>query len=422
MKTNLETGLTEEEVAQKSAAGKVNTTIDDEFKTNRQIVVENTFTYFNLIFLVLTILLLIAGDIRDLTFLPVIILNTIVGIVQEIRAKSVLSKLQVLNQTKLLALRGGKRRQVPIDQLVEGDLVLLKAGDQIPADAKVVDGSVRVNESLLTGESDEIAKEVGDELLSGSFVVSGEVMAQLVKVGSESYIAKLTAEAKAMGGGEESKMTRAINRLIKWVGIIIIPIGLALFAQAYFPNHRSFAESISSMEAAIIGMIPEGLYLLTTVALALAAMRLARNQVMLHDMKSVETLARVNVLCVDKTGTITEPKMGVEKVVPAKNYPENDLEDRLAAYVSNMPVDNITAEALNQKFGQDQPLINAKRIIPFTSVNKYSGAVFAGYTLLLGAPEDPALAAESLPGRICPLPGRRLPGPGLCQVSGRTGR
>ena len=184
MKTNLETGLTEEEVAQKSAAGKVNTTIDDEFKTNRQIIVENTFTYFNLIFLVLTILLLIAGDIRDLTFLPVIILNTIVGIVQEIRAKSVLSKLQVLNQTKLLALRGGKRRQVPIDQLVEGDLVLLKAGDQIPADAKVVDGSVRVNESLLTGESDEIAKEVGDELLSGSFVVSGEVMVQLVKVGN----------------------------------------------------------------------------------------------------------------------------------------------------------------------------------------------------------------------------------------------
>ncbi len=165
----------------------------------------------------------------------------------------------------------------------------MKAGDQIPADAKVVDGGVRVNESLLTGESDEIAKEVGDELLSGSFVVSGEVMAQLVKVGSESYIAKLTAEAKAMGGGEESKMIRAINRLIKWVGIIIIPMGLALFAQAYFLNHRSFAESISSMEAAIIGMIPEGLYLLTTVALALAAMRLARNQVMLHDMKSVET-------------------------------------------------------------------------------------------------------------------------------------
>ena len=387
MKTNLQTGLTEEEVAQKNAAGKVNVAIDDEFKTNRQIIVENTFTYFNLIFLVLTILLLIAGDIRDLTFLPVIILNTIVGIVQEIRAKSVLSKLQVLNQTKLLALRGGKRRQVPIDQLVEGDLVLLKAGDQIPADAKVVDGSVRVNESLLTGESDEIAKEVGDELLSGSFIVSGEVMAQLVKVGSESYIAKLTAEAKAMGGGEESKMIRAINRLIKWVGIIIIPMGVALFAQAYFLNHRSFAESISSMEAAIIGMIPEGLYLLTTVALALAAMRLARNQVMLHDMKSVETLARVNVLCVDKTGTITEPKMAVEKVVPAKNYPGNDLEDRLAAYVSNMPIDNITAEALSQKFGQDQPLVNAKRIIPFTSVNKYSGAVFAGYTLLLGAPE-----------------------------------
>lgn len=386
VKTNLETGLSKAEVDQKIAAGKVNVALDDEFKTNGQIIKENTLTYFNMIFLILTILLLIAGDIRDLTFLPVIILNTIVGIVQEIRAKSVLSKLQVLNQVNVVAIRDKKGVQVPIDQLVEGDLVLLKTGDQIPADAVVAEGSVRVNEALLTGESDEIAKNIGDRLLSGSFIVSGEVTAQLVKVGKESYIAKLTAEAKAMGGGEESKMIRAINRLIKWVGIIIIPLGIALFSQAYFVNKQSFAESISSMEAAIIGMIPEGLYLLTTVALALAAMRLAKNKVMLHDMKSVETLARVNVLCVDKTGTITEPKMAVEKAVPAGNNSAADLEELLTGYVSSMPADNITAEALKEKYGQEGAG-NAKRIIAFTSVNKYSVAVFAGYSLILGAPE-----------------------------------
>lgn len=386
VKTNLETGLSKAELDQKIAAGKVNVALDDEFKTNGQIIKENTLTYFNMIFLVLTILLLIAGDIRDLTFLPVIILNTIVGIVQEIRAKSVLSKLQVLNQVNVVAIRDKKRVQVPIDQLVEGDLVLLKNGDQIPADAVVAEGSARVNEALLTGESDEIAKNIGDRLLSGSFIVSGEVTAQLVKVGKESYIAKLTAEAKAMGGEEESKMIRAINRLIKWVGIIIIPLGIALFSQAYFVNKQSFAESISSMEAAIIGMIPEGLYLLTTVALALAAMRLAKNKVMLHDMKSVETLARVNVLCVDKTGTITEPKMAVEKAVPAGNNSAADLEELLTSYVSSMPADNITAEALKEKYGQEGAG-NAKRIIAFTSVNKYSAAVFAGYSLILGAPE-----------------------------------
>ena len=386
MKTNVETGLTQAEVDQRVAAGKVNVAIDDEFKTNKQIIRENVFTYFNLIFLVLTILLLIAGDIRDLTFLPVIILNTVIGIVQEIRAKSVLSKLSVLNQSEVVAIRGKKRVRVPIDQLVADDLVLLKTGDQIPADAVVVDGEVHVNESLLTGEADEIAKSPGDQLLSGSFIVSGKVLAQLVKVGADSYIAKLTAQAKAMGGGEESAMIRAINRLIKWVGIIIIPLGVALFAQAYFMNHQGFAESISSMEAAIIGMIPEGLYLLTTVALALAAMRLARNQVMLHDMKSVETLARVNVLCVDKTGTITEPKMAVEKAIQSPHYQGRDLEALLTDYAASMPVDNITAEALSQKYGQEGGG-KAKAIIPFTSVNKYSGAVFDGYTLLMGAPE-----------------------------------
>lgn len=384
-KTNLETGLTTAEVEQKIAAGEVNKAVDDQFKTNKQIIRENVFTYFNLIFLVLSILLVVVGAYKDLTFLPVIILNTVIGIVQEIRTKKILSKLNVMNATDIGALRNGKEEQVPIEKLVKGDIVLLKTGDQIPADGQVIKGNIRVNESLLTGESDEITKEVGDELMSGSFVVSGNAYMQLEKVGKESYISKLTIKAKAMGNSEQSEMVRSINKLIKWVGIIIIPLGIALFSMSFFVNKMSLYRSIVSMEAAIIGMIPEGLYLLTTIALALSAVRLARKQVMLHDMKSVETLARVNVLCVDKTGTITEPKMSVEKAVPSKNY-QGDLDKVIGDFAQNMPADNATMKAVHSFFTQNTGQ-KASSILPFTSVNKYSGVVFNDHTLLIGAPE-----------------------------------
>lgn len=384
-KTNLETGLTTAEVEQKIADGEVNQAVDDQFKTNKQIIRENVFTYFNLIFLVLSILLVVVGAYKDLTFLPVIILNTVIGIVQEIRAKKILSKLNVMNATDIGTLRNGKEEQVPIEKLVKGDIVLLKTGDQIPTDGQVVKGSIRVNESLLTGESDEIRKEIGDELMSGSFVVSGSAYMQLEKVGKESYISKLTIKAKAMGSGEQSEMVRSINKLIKWVGIIIIPLGIALFSMSYFVNKMSLYRSIVSMEAAIIGMIPEGLYLLTTIALALSAVRLARKQVMLHDMKSVETLARVNVLCVDKTGTITEPKMSVDRAVSSKNY-QGNLDEVIGDFAQNMPADNATMKAIHAFFTKNSGK-KADSILPFTSVNKYSGVIFNDHTLLIGAPE-----------------------------------
>jgi cation-transporting ATPase E len=202
-KTNLETGLTSSQVEKHIQAGEVNKAVDDQFKTNKQIIRENLFTYFNLIFLVLSILLIFVGAYKDLTFLPVIVLNTVIGIVQEIRAKKILSKLNVMNTTEIVALRDSKEEKVPIEKLVKGDLVLLKTGDQIPADGKVVKGNIRVNESLLTGESDEITKEVGDDLMSGSFVVSGSAYMQLEKVGKESYISKLTIKAKAMSSREQ---------------------------------------------------------------------------------------------------------------------------------------------------------------------------------------------------------------------------
>ena len=375
-KTNLNTGLTAAQVKQKIEAGEINKAVDDQFKTNKQIIAENLFTYFNLIFLVLSLLLIFVGAYKDLTFLPVIVLNTVIGIVQEIRAKKILNKLNVMNATDIGALRDGK----------EGDIVLLKTGDQIPADGQVVKGNIRVNESLLTGEADEISKDVGDELMSGSFVVSGSAYMQLEEVGKNSYISKLTIKAKAMGSSEQSEMVRSINKLIKWVGIIIIPLGIALFSMSYFVNRMSLYRSIVSMEAAIIGMIPEGLYLLTTIALALSAVRLARKEVMLHDMKSVETLARVNVLCVDKTGTITEPKMSVEKTVSSKSFKANNLDQIIGDFAKNMPPDNATMKAIKNFFANNTGK-KASSILPFTSVNKYSGVIFNDHTILIGAPE-----------------------------------
>lgn len=378
-------GLTQEEVEKRTKEGLVNKAVNDQFKTNKQIIAENTFTYFNLIFLVLSILLVLVGAYKDLTFLPVIILNTIIGIVQEIRAKRILSKLNVMNMVHVTAVREGQEVQIGVEELVKGDVVVLKAGDQIPADGKVIAGEVRVNEALLTGESDEIIKKIGTELMSGSFVVAGKAYARLEKVGKESYISKLTLEAKKMGSVEQSEMVRSINRLVKWVGIIIIPLGIALFTQSYFFNHAGLERSVVSMEAALIGMIPEGLYLLTTIALALSATRLARKEVMLHDMKSVETLARVNVLCVDKTGTITEPKMAAEKAIKSKAYPNDDLEQVIANFAFNMPADNETMKAIHAKFNSGSK--KATTVIPFTSVNKYSAVVYGNETIIIGAPE-----------------------------------
>lgn len=377
-------GLTSAEVDQRTKEGKVNRAVNDQAKTTWQIIKENTFTYFNLIFLVLSILLVIVGEYKDLTFLPVIIANMIIGIVQELRAKRVLDKLNVMNTTKISVIRDGKEEVIPIEDLVLGDVIVLQTGDQIPADGQVISGTLRVNEALLTGEADEIEKDVGSELMSGSFVVSGKAYARLEKVGKNSYVSKLTLEAKSMNSKEGSEMVRSINRLIKWVGIII-PCGIALFIVARYVNHLNLADSVVSMEAAVIGMIPEGLYLLTTIALALAAMRLARSQVMLHDMKSVETLARVNVLCVDKTGTITEPKMEVEKIIPVNTSTDN-LAKNISIFAQNMPHDNATIKAVADAFNQKSN-IRVKKIIPFTSVNKYSGAVIDENTLLMGAPE-----------------------------------
>lgn len=382
-------GLTNRQVQEHRDGGWSNLSVDPPAQTTKEIIHENVFTYFNLIFLVLAILLCLVGSFRNLTFLPVIIINTLIGIIQEIRSKNVLAKLNMLNAPHASVVRGGKESVVDSEELVLDDIVLFKSGNQICADAVVVEGEVRVNEALLTGESDEIIKRCGEHLMSGSFVVAGQCHARLEAVGVDSYISKLTLEAKAMQKGEQSEMIRSLDKLVKCVGVALIPIGIVLFVQGFFFNGETFRNSITSMVAAVIGMIPEGLYLLASVALAVSAMRLAKKKVLLHDMKSIETLARVNVLCVDKTGTITENSMSVKKLVPTQLYDKEttpELEKLVGDFVKAMGSDNSTMEALKEYFKDGTGAV-AVRTIPFTSATKYSGVVFEEKSYVLGAPE-----------------------------------
>ena len=350
---------------------------------------------------------------------------------QELRAKKTLEKMSLLNAPHADVIRNGEMTQIATEKLVKDDVILLTAGKQICADAVVIDGSIQVNESLLTGEADEVEKPVGSTLMSGSFVVSGECYARLEKVGNESYISKLSMEAKSMGSKEQSEMIRSINQIVKWIGIVIIPIGIILFWQSHFVNDVSISKSVTSTVAAIIGMIPEGLYLLTTIALALSTMKLANKKVLLHDMKSIETLARVDVLCVDKTGTITEPDMKVRDIFlcqrcsnPAYNdqscMRENcllqkqeqmavhselsldELKKLIVRYAYASKDNNATMLALKEyaegfeKTGDSGLKIHnshndiAGRIIDqqaFSSSRKYGSITFADGTYLLGAPE-----------------------------------
>ena len=384
-----QTGLTAQQVQEHRMHGWTNQPVDPPSKTTKEIIQENVFTYFNLIFLVLAVLLCLVGSFRDLTFLPVIVLNTLIGIIQETRAKKVLDNLTMLNAPHAMVIRDGKKSQINAEDLVIDDIVIFEAGNQVCADAEVCAGEVQVNESLLTGESDEITKRKGDQLMSGSFIVSGQCHARLDKVGADSYISRLTLEAKAMQNTEQSEMIRSLDKLVKWVGVAIIPIGIILFIQAFVFQGEGFRSSVTSMIAAVIGMIPEGLYLLASVALAVSSIRLAQKKVLLHDMKCIETLARVNVLCVDNTGTITENTMEVQDVIPTKEYEEGELRplsELLGDFTAAQSSDNITMEAMKRYF----KIASGKKAVAktgFSSASKYSSVTFEEASYVLGAPE-----------------------------------
>ena len=384
-------GLTHEEVEEKIKQGKSNKV---KIKTNESILKilrKNIFTYFNFIFLILTILLITSHSYRNLTFLGIIITNILIGIIQQIRSKITLDKLSLLDKNKYIVIRDGKEEEIDSDNLVEGDFIILEAGKQIPADAEVVSGKIYVNESLLTGEQNEIEKSINSNLMSGSFVISGRAVVKLTNVGDESFSAKIMKESKKIKE-TKSEMISAIDNIVKFAGIIIIPIGILLFIGSYGVNGCSYEESVNSMVSALLGMIPEGLYLLTTVALALSSMRLAQNKILLHDMKSIESLARVDVLCVDKTGTITNNTM---KVLDIFDKNGNSLIDKkedlkiLARYINTIEDKNITIDAIKEQlYGISTEKLSNIEKENFNSKNKFSFIkIDEKVTYKLGAPE-----------------------------------
>ena len=384
-----EEGLTQEQARQRLEDGWANTPVTVASKTLGQIIRSNLFTYFNLIFAILGVLVFASGSLRNLTFLPLVVANLLIGIIQEIRAKNTLDKLSMLNAPRARVIRDGQIQEIPAEELVLDDIVLFRAGDQICADAIILDGEVLVNEALLTGEADELKKGLGDFLMSGSFLVSGECTARLERVGAESYISQLTLEAKATDTKQRSEMLRTLDRLVGVVGILIVPIGIFLFVQQYVLSGASFRDSVLSMVAAVLGMIPEGLYLLTSVALVVSVLRLATRKVLVHDMKCIEALARVDVLCVDKTGTITENEMQVSSLVPLEGFDPAQgvgLKTLVGNLVAVMPEGNQTMQALHRYFKLPAQT-NAEQVFPFSSTYKYCGAVFSGEAYVLGAPE-----------------------------------
>lgn len=382
-------GLSQEQVQERIDSGWTNEMVTEESKTVGQIIKGNLLTYFNLIFAILAILVVVAGSFRSLTFLPVVIANLFIGILQEIRAKKTLDQLTMLNAPKAEVVRNGHISEIPAEELVLDDIVIFRAGDQICADVIVLDGSVLVNEALLTGESDELRKELGDFMMSDSFVVSGECYARLERVGADSYISELTLEAKAQDQKKHSEMLRVLDRMVGIVGILIVPIGVFLFVQQYVFSGASFQSSILSMVAAVVGMIPEGLYLLASVALVVSVIRLASQKVLVHDMKCIESLARVDVLCVDKTGTITENEMQVSSVILMEGFDPTQgvgLKAQISTLIAAMPEGNLTMQALKRYF--KTPLKkNAEAVFPFSSTYKYCTAVFPDNAYVLGAPE-----------------------------------
>lgn len=378
-------GLSSEEVRERTEAGQYNKPIKSPSKSVARIVFDNTFTYFNGVFAALAVVLITVRSYRDLTFLGVVIANTLIGIIQELRTKKILDRLTMIHSQKAEVVRENKHTIIPIDELVIDDTIKFKAGDQIPVDAVVIEGNVSANEALLTGEADEIPKGPRSELLSGSFVVSGECYAKVTKVGAESYISKLTLQAKAIKGGEQSEIIRSLNRIVRTAGIAIIPVGALLFGHQFFINHLPIDASAQNAASAVLGMIPEGLFLLASVSLAISAVKLAQNQVLVHEMKCIETLARVDVLCVDKTGTITSPDMKFKQLVPLNNF-ENS-ESIIADFVKALPNDNATMSALKKHFKNNHQEKKPKRVFGFSSKYKYSAVDFGDGNFVLGAPE-----------------------------------
>lgn len=379
-------GLTAAQVSQRVKAGLHNGDTGMKTKTEGQIIKENVFTFFNLLNFALGAAVILVGSPRNALFLGVIFCNIVIGSFQGIRAKRTMDKLSLISAPKANVIRDGSRRSIAVEDVVLDDILLLSAGNQICADATVVAGECEVNESLITGESDPVLKRVGEELLSGSFVVSGQCSARVEHVGSENYAARIAGDAKYVKK-RRSEIMDSIDKIVKIIGFAIIPIGALLFWKQYFVLHDTFQNSVVSTTAAIVGMIPEGLVLLISMAFAVSVIKLSARKTLVQDMYCVETLARVDTLCLDKTGTITEGTMQVDELVPLEGFTPEEMTEPLRALVHNLTDDNPTFHAVLD-FLPERSSWQAAKLVPFSSARKWSGAFFPGKgTFVMGAGE-----------------------------------
>lgn len=376
-------GLSEEKVLELKEKGLVNYNYDVKTKSIGQIIAGNFFTLFNFLNFGLALAIFLVGSYKNLLFLGVVFCNTLISTIQEIRSKKVIDKLSLLNESKATVIRDGKEVSIGIHEIVLGDIIKLKAGNQIVTDSRILVGEILVNESLITGESESVTKNKDMNILSGSFVVSGSCLAEVIHVGADNYTAQISAEAKYIKK-VNSEIMNFINKIIKYISIAIIPIGVLLFLGQM--DSGSFGDTVIHVVAALIGMIPEGLVLLTSTVLAISVIRLSKYNVLVQELYCIETLARVDTICLDKTGTITKGEMEVSKLVPLNETPMNEIVDALSVMSYHMENDNQTMEAISKKYARKNDY-KVLEVVPFSSQAKWSGISFEDVSYIIGAPE-----------------------------------
>ncbi|HCT9587597.1 TPA: cation-translocating P-type ATPase [Enterococcus faecalis] len=385
-KVDLKKGLSTEEVAKQKELGLQNNYEENVAKSTKDIIFDNVMTLFNFLNFAIAVCLLFVGAYSNLAFLAIIIVNMSIGIFQEIHARNLVQKLSIVAKENVHVVRNGVQQEIDTKELVMEDIVIISAGEQVPSDMEVIDGKVEANEALLTGESDLIEKEIGDTLLSGSFIVSGQAYARVIHVGAENYAVKITQEAK-VHKPIQSELVNSIRKVSKFTSWVIIPLGIILFVEAFWLRDAGIKTSVVASAAALLGMLPKGLVLLISIALTTGVIKLAKKRILVQDMYSIETLVHVDTLCLDKTGTITEGKMKVQKAIILHDKYEELFPQIIGSYLSESTDNNITMQAIRDHY-EVSNRFGAKEVLAFSSERKWGAIEFPEIgTVYLGAPE-----------------------------------
>lgn len=397
-KLDIKKGLSDAEVSERKQQGLQNNYEENAAKSTKDIIYDNVMTLFNFLNFGIALCLLLVGAYSNLAFLAIILVNMGMGIYQEIHARNLIQKLSIVAKEKVKVVRNGVELEIDTKELVLDDIAIIGAGEQVPSDMEVVDGQTEANEALLTGESDLIEKQAGDVLLSGSFLVSGQVYARVIHVGAENYAVKITAEAK-VHKPIQSELVNSIRKVSKFTSYVIIPLGIILFVEAFFVRNSGMQTSVIASAAALLGMLPKGLVLLISITLTTGVVKLAKKRILVQDMYSIETLAHVDTLCLDKTGTITEGKMKVQNVTILNEKYKAAFPQIIGSYLAESTDNNITMQAIRDRFELSNRY-GAKKSIGFSSERKWGAIDFNEIgTVALGAPER-LVTEKNLPNEV----------------------